>query len=154
MGSISRHIMPLVIISLGHRHTQTDVRTHTHTHTHTHTQTCIPTIRTESTLRNQVCTGLWPAHTWFENVSFALISLQYKLYKPFYTEISRSTVVTLLKFFMYVRSSQLATYMFLWFKVIVQNFLSWCELQLLNRLLNILSDSDMKILQLGTLLIP
>ena len=45
MGSISRHIKPLVNSSLGHRHTRTCTSTHarthtlTHTHTHTHTQT-------------------------------------------------------------------------------------------------------------------
>ena len=46
MGSISSHIMPLVIIASGadigtdrqtDTHTHTDTQTHTHTHTHTHT---------------------------------------------------------------------------------------------------------------------
>ena len=37
MRSISRHITPLVINSLGGGHTHT--RKHTHTHTHTHIQT-------------------------------------------------------------------------------------------------------------------
>ena len=41
MGSISCHIMPLVINSLG-------ADTHTHKHTHTHTD-----IHTETILRNQ-----------------------------------------------------------------------------------------------------
>ena len=43
MESISRHITPLVINSLGGGHT----------HTHTQTQTHIQTIRTGSILRNQ-----------------------------------------------------------------------------------------------------
>ena len=63
MGSISRHIMPLVINSLGGRHTHT----HTHTHIHIHKHTHILMIRTGSILRNQVRTGLWPARTWFKN---------------------------------------------------------------------------------------
>ena len=37
MGSISRHIMPLVINSLGGGHTHTHTHTHTHKHTHKHT---------------------------------------------------------------------------------------------------------------------
>ena len=37
MGFISRHIMPLVINSLGGGHTHMRVHVHTHTHTHTHT---------------------------------------------------------------------------------------------------------------------
>ena len=52
------HITPLVINSLGRGHT----------HTHTHTRTHIPSIRTGSILRNQVCAGLWPAHAWFKNI--------------------------------------------------------------------------------------
>ena len=39
MGSISHHIMPLVINSLKGGHTHT----HRHTHTHTHTQTQMQT---------------------------------------------------------------------------------------------------------------
>ena len=43
MGSISRHITPLVFNSLGdgrmHTHTNTHTHTHTHTHIHTHTYT-------------------------------------------------------------------------------------------------------------------
>ena len=35
MGSISRHITPLVINSLGGRHTHANTHTHTHTHMHT-----------------------------------------------------------------------------------------------------------------------
>ena len=50
MGSISRHIMPLVINSLGGGHT----------HINTHTD-----IRTETILRNQAHAGLWPACAWF-----------------------------------------------------------------------------------------
>ena len=42
MGSISHHITPLVVYSLGgrhtHKHTHTQTQTHTHTHTHTHIQ--------------------------------------------------------------------------------------------------------------------
>ena len=53
MGSVSRHITPLVINSLGGGHT----RKHTH----------ILTIRTGSTLRNQARPGLWPARAWFKN---------------------------------------------------------------------------------------
>ena len=33
----------------------------------THAQICIPTIHTESSVRNQVCTGFWPVYTWFNN---------------------------------------------------------------------------------------
>ena len=55
MRSISRHITPLVIDSLGRGHT------------HTHTQARIPTIRTGSILRNQARAGLRPAHAWFNN---------------------------------------------------------------------------------------
>ena len=54
MGFISRHIIPLVIYSLGGGYTHTRTRTRTHTHTQTHTQTHVLTIRTESILRNQV----------------------------------------------------------------------------------------------------
>ena len=43
MGSISCHITPLVITSLG-----VDIRTNTHTHTHTD-------VRIETILRNQLC---------------------------------------------------------------------------------------------------
>ena len=58
MGSISCHIIPLVINSLvwGRGHT------HTHTRTHTvHTQTCILTSLTKVILRNRIC-------TWFKNI--------------------------------------------------------------------------------------
>ena len=51
MASISHHIMPLVINSLGGGHTNT----------HTHTDT-----RTETILRNQAHAGLRPARTWFK----------------------------------------------------------------------------------------
>ena len=52
MESISCHITPLVINSLGggHRHTHKD-------------------IRTETILRNQASVALWPAHAWFKNIS-------------------------------------------------------------------------------------
>ena len=52
MGSISYHIMPLVITSLRYGHT----------HTHKHTLT----IRTGSILRNQASASLWPARSWFK----------------------------------------------------------------------------------------
>ena len=55
MGSISHHITPLVINSLGGGHT----------HTHTHAQ-AYRHSRTEAILRNQVLTGLWPARAWFK----------------------------------------------------------------------------------------
>ena len=41
MGSISHHIMPLVINSVGvdtHTHIHTHMQTHTHANTHTHTR--------------------------------------------------------------------------------------------------------------------
>ena len=53
MGLITYHIMPLVIYSLA-------ADTHTHT-------TCIPMIRIESILRNQVHAGIWLMRLWFEN---------------------------------------------------------------------------------------
>ena len=53
MGSISHHIMPLVINSLG-------VDTHTHTQAYQRS-------RTEAIIRNQACAGLWPACAWFNN---------------------------------------------------------------------------------------
>ena len=83
------HIMPLVINSLRGGHTLTHSLTHSHTHTHTHTHTRTHThtntstnthtqtqaqtithtdVHTETILRNQVYTGLWPAHTWFKNI--------------------------------------------------------------------------------------
>ena len=46
--SISHHIPPLVINSLGGEHTH--MQKHTHTHTHTD-------VSTETILRKQVCTG-------------------------------------------------------------------------------------------------
>ena len=52
MGSISHHITPLVINSLGGGHT------HTHTHTHAY-------IRTETILRNQ-------ARAWFKNQLYGI----------------------------------------------------------------------------------
>ena len=52
MRSISRHITPLVISSLGRGHTNT--------------QTRIPTICTGSILRNQARAGLRPARAWFK----------------------------------------------------------------------------------------
>ena len=53
MGSISHHIMPLVINSLGGGHV------HAHTHAYRHSQT-------EAILRNQANTGHRPACTWFK----------------------------------------------------------------------------------------
>jgi len=50
-GSISHHIMPLVINSLGGGHT------------HTHTR--IQTSRTKAISRNQSCAGQRPARAWF-----------------------------------------------------------------------------------------
>ena len=64
MGSISCHITPLIINSLGGGHTQT----HTHTQTHAHTD-----VRTTTILRNQARAGLWLGHPWFKNcISCAL----------------------------------------------------------------------------------
>ena len=68
MGSISHHIMPLVINSLGgglihmnvhayiHRHTHihTDTHIHTQTHTNTHRHTHIPISHTKAILGNQL----------------------------------------------------------------------------------------------------
>ena len=59
MESISCHITPLVINSLG-----ADTHTHTHTHTNTHKD-----IHTETILRNQASVGLRPVHAWFKNIS-------------------------------------------------------------------------------------
>ena len=56
IGSISHHITPLVINSLGGRHTHTYTHTHAHTHTHTNTHT---DIRRQS---NSKKPGMrWPA---------------------------------------------------------------------------------------------
>ena len=55
MRSISHHIMPLVIINLGHGPTNTQTQTHTHTHkyTHRHTRTHTDThTNTDDPLRN------------------------------------------------------------------------------------------------------
>ena len=68
MGFISRHIMPLVINSLGGRHT--------HTHKHTHTD-----VRTGTISRNQARAGLRPAHAWFKNTNIVL-----KKWAGFYAE--------------------------------------------------------------------
>ena len=54
MGSISHHITPLVIHSLGGGH----INTHTHTHTD---------VRTETILRNQ-------AHAWFKKMAILMRS--------------------------------------------------------------------------------
>ena len=56
MGSISHHIMPLVINSPRGGYT------YKYTYTYTHIHTDIPT---ETILRNQVCTSL--LHAWFKN---------------------------------------------------------------------------------------
>ena len=66
MGSISHYIMPLVINSLGGRHTHMQTHTHMHTHRRKHTQ-AYRRSWTEAILRNPVCTGLRPAHAWFNN---------------------------------------------------------------------------------------
>ena len=50
MGSISHHITPLVINSLGGGHTHTHASTHACRHS-----------QTEAVLRNQACAVLWPA---------------------------------------------------------------------------------------------
>ena len=78
MGSISRHITPLVINSLGGGHT--------HTQTHTHTD-----VRTETISRNQARAGLRPARAWFNNrishpqllnaISIAIIVLYSWIYR-------------------------------------------------------------------------
>ena len=57
MGSISHHIMPLVINSLGGGYT------HTNTHINMHTD-----VHTGTILRNQVSTGLWLTHAWFNKL--------------------------------------------------------------------------------------
>ena len=66
-GSISHHILPLVINALGgghthaHRHTHTDTHTYTHAHTFTRTHN-IPNVMDKSNFKKpSVC---WPiAHT-------------------------------------------------------------------------------------------
>ena len=76
-GSISHHITPLVITSLGqtHRHTDTDTHTHTHTHTrththtHTHTHTYTHTLRRHDQIPETKHTGLWPVHAWFKLIA-------------------------------------------------------------------------------------
>ena len=56
MGSISCHITPIVINSLGGGHTHTHKYTHTHTHTHAHTHTNTYTeVRIETILKNEAC---------------------------------------------------------------------------------------------------
>ena len=66
MGLKSTHIILLVIYSLRantHTYTHARIQTHrdthtltnTHTDTHAHTDTRIPTIHTESILKNQAC---------------------------------------------------------------------------------------------------
>ena len=80
MRSISCHITPLVINSLGHGHT--------------HTQTRIPTIRTGSILRNQAHAGLWPACAWLKTEkknllnSMALFASSVALASPKWTVFS------------------------------------------------------------------
>ena len=86
---LANHITLLVIYSLGvgihiHTHTYTHTYTHahthihkhTHTHTHTHTQPHILMIHTESILRNQAYTGLWPLHAWFKSLKFGALALK------------------------------------------------------------------------------
>ena len=50
MGSISCHITPLIINSLG-AGTHTHTHTHTRAHTHTHTHTSIQYLQTEAIIR-------------------------------------------------------------------------------------------------------
>ena len=50
MGSISHHITPLVINSLGGGHKHTHIL-----------------LQTEAILRNQALAGLWPSRAWFKN---------------------------------------------------------------------------------------
>ena len=66
MGSISHHIMPLVINSLG-------ADTQTYTHTYTHIEVC-----TEKIVRNQAFVGLRPVRAWFKN--YTSIEANIKLY--------------------------------------------------------------------------
>ena len=54
MGSITRHITPLVIHSFWGRHTLK--------------HTCIQAFMDKSILRNQACADLEPAHSWFKNL--------------------------------------------------------------------------------------
>ena len=58
LGSISPHIMPPVINSIGGRHT------HANTHIYIHTD-----VRTETILRNQVHAGLQPVCVWFKKAA-------------------------------------------------------------------------------------
>ena len=80
MGSISRHITPLVINSLGviththihastrmHAHTRTHTHTHTHKHTHTYRHPHRNNFKKPGAHRPVACTCLWPSHAWFNN---------------------------------------------------------------------------------------
>ena len=63
-SSISHHITPLVINSLGGGHT------HTHTHTHARTHASILTSWTKAISRNQSRAGLRPTRAWFNKIKF------------------------------------------------------------------------------------
>jgi len=71
-GSISHHITPLVINSLGGGHT------------HIHTHASILTSRTKAISRNQLHTGLQPAHTWFNICQVGLRLLCSKIHLLFF----------------------------------------------------------------------
>ena len=77
MESISCHITPLVINSLGSGHTHTHTHTQTQTKTQTQTHTHID-VHTETILRNQVHTRRRPARAWFKNITHFL-SLYYTI---------------------------------------------------------------------------
>ena len=65
MRCISHHITPLVINTLG-----ADTHTNTHMRIRALTDVC-----TETILRNQVHTAMWPGHAWFnEHYDERLIS--------------------------------------------------------------------------------
>ena len=61
MMSVSCHITPLVINSVGSGDT--------------HTHTLIPTIRTGSILRHQARAGLWPVHARFKNSHIVVLKM-------------------------------------------------------------------------------
>ena len=63
--------MSLVILTLGVR---THIYVRMHACTQLHTQTHTPTSRTKGIVKSQACTGLWPAHAWF-NKCMTLIKL-------------------------------------------------------------------------------
>ena len=69
MGSISHHIMPLVIHSLGGGHT--------HMHPCRH-------LRTKVILRNQASAGLQPAHVWLKIGQFSEMHISQTTYPIFF----------------------------------------------------------------------